>query len=179
MEEKLRSPDWLPAFSVALAMFMTVKLQAVSVTIDAGVVCDPQTGAYRISLHGVAGPDVPAPAIRVNILFDGSIVDVGAFTLPALSFSGTADAPAGKGAGDTVTVTVDVVGRTTMASTPTRVSHRLDDCHPAGRLHAAGAARGCTPGYWKQSQHFDSWPAGYSPTCCFARSRASTTRSLA
>lgn len=21
---------------------------------------------------------------------------------------------------------------------------------------------GCTPGYWKQSQHFDSWPAGYT-----------------
>jgi hypothetical protein len=24
--------------------------------------------------------------------------------------------------------------------------------------------QGCTPGYWKQSQHFDSWPAGYVPT---------------
>jgi hypothetical protein len=22
--------------------------------------------------------------------------------------------------------------------------------------------QGCTPGYWKQSQHFDSWPAAYS-----------------
>lgn len=22
---------------------------------------------------------------------------------------------------------------------------------------------GCTPGYWKQAQHFDSWPAPYSP----------------
>ena len=22
---------------------------------------------------------------------------------------------------------------------------------------------GCTPGYWKQDQHFDSWPAGYAP----------------
>jgi hypothetical protein len=26
---------------------------------------------------------------------------------------------------------------------------------------------GCTPGYWKQSQHFDSWPAGYLPTDLF------------
>jgi hypothetical protein len=24
--------------------------------------------------------------------------------------------------------------------------------------------QGCTPGYWKQSQHFDSWPASYAPT---------------
>jgi hypothetical protein len=23
---------------------------------------------------------------------------------------------------------------------------------------------GCTPGYWKQSQHFGNWPAGYVPT---------------
>lgn len=25
------------------------------------------------------------------------------------------------------------------------------------------AVEGCTPGYWKQSQHFDSWPAPYAP----------------
>jgi len=24
--------------------------------------------------------------------------------------------------------------------------------------------KGCTPGYWKQKQHFDSWPAGISPS---------------
>lgn len=27
---------------------------------------------------------------------------------------------------------------------------------------------GCTPGYWKQSQHFDSWPAAYAPTDLFS-----------
>ncbi len=26
---------------------------------------------------------------------------------------------------------------------------------------------GCTPGYWKQEQHFDSWPAGYLPSDLF------------
>ena len=26
---------------------------------------------------------------------------------------------------------------------------------------------GCTPGYWKQPQHFDSWPSMYSPTNYF------------
>ncbi len=27
---------------------------------------------------------------------------------------------------------------------------------------------GCTPGYWKQSHHFDSWPAPYTPTTLFS-----------
>ena len=26
---------------------------------------------------------------------------------------------------------------------------------------------GCTPGYWKQAQHFDSWPAPYTPDMLF------------
>jgi len=28
---------------------------------------------------------------------------------------------------------------------------------------------GCTPGYWKQEQHFDSWPAGYLPGDLFSK----------
>jgi hypothetical protein len=27
--------------------------------------------------------------------------------------------------------------------------------------------KGCTPGYWKQSQHFDAWPAVYTQTTSF------------
>lgn len=27
---------------------------------------------------------------------------------------------------------------------------------------------GCTPGYWKQSQHFDSWPSAYTPDMLFS-----------
>jgi len=30
-----------------------------------------------------------------------------------------------------------------------------------------GGGEGCTPGYWKQSQHFDSYPAGYTPSTLF------------
>ncbi len=30
-----------------------------------------------------------------------------------------------------------------------------------------GGGEGCTPGYWKQSQHFDSW-TGYSPSTQFS-----------
>jgi hypothetical protein len=25
-------------------------------------------------------------------------------------------------------------------------------------------SKGCTPGYWKQDQHFDSWPSGVTPS---------------
>lgn len=32
-----------------------------------------------------------------------------------------------------------------------------------------GGGEGCTPGYWKQDQHFDSWPAGYLPTDLFSK----------
>ena len=28
--------------------------------------------------------------------------------------------------------------------------------------------QGCTPGYWKQEQHFDSWPAPYTPSTLFS-----------
>lgn len=31
-----------------------------------------------------------------------------------------------------------------------------------------GGGDGCTPGYWKQSHHFDSWPAAYDPDMPFA-----------
>lgn len=30
------------------------------------------------------------------------------------------------------------------------------------------AAEGCTPGYWKQAHHFDSWTAPYAPTTLFS-----------
>lgn len=30
------------------------------------------------------------------------------------------------------------------------------------------AGQGCTPGYWKQSQHFGSWTAPYTPTTAFS-----------
>ena len=31
-----------------------------------------------------------------------------------------------------------------------------------------GGGQGCTPGYWKQPHHFDSWPAPYTPTTQFS-----------
>ena len=31
-----------------------------------------------------------------------------------------------------------------------------------------GGDEGCTPGYWKQAHHFDSWPAPYTPDTPFS-----------
>lgn len=31
-----------------------------------------------------------------------------------------------------------------------------------------GGGQGCTPGYWKQAQHFESWGAPYTPTTLFS-----------
>lgn len=34
--------------------------------------------------------------------------------------------------------------------------------------HVTPGAEGCTPGFWKQSQHFDSWTAPYDPGDLFS-----------
>jgi hypothetical protein len=39
----------------------------------------------------------------------------------------------------------------------------------AASAHLAGNTQGCTPGYWKQQQHFDSWQEGAKPTDLFTR----------
>ena len=38
----------------------------------------------------------------------------------------------------------------------------------SGLAQAACGDGGCTPGYWKQEQHFDSWPATLSPDDSFS-----------
>ena len=45
-------------------------------------------------------------------------------------------------------------GQTVCASAPS---------HYFGKEPQTGGGQGCTPGYWKQDQHFDSW-VNYSPT---------------
>lgn len=37
------------------------------------------------------------------------------------------------------------------------------------------SGNGCTPGYWKQSQHFDSYPAGVLPTTLFSAAGFTTS----
>ena len=47
---------------------------------------------------------------QVDVAFDGVLVETGAFSAPTYSFSGSAPAPAGKVAGDTVQVIATAVG---------------------------------------------------------------------
>lgn len=43
-----------------------------------------------------------------------------------------------------------------------------DGCSATCQIEPPVGGEGCTPGYWKQSQHFDSWPnPPYAPTTLF------------
>lgn len=42
-----------------------------------------------------------------------------------------------------------------------------DGCSASCAIESAGTD-GCTPGYWKQEQHFDSWTAPYAPSTLFS-----------
>ncbi len=95
---------------IALGLVMTQKVEAVTLNITATAACDVISGGfiitYTASVSGNGGVGNPS----VNILFDGTVVDNGAFAAPSFSFSDAIDAPAGKGAGDTVNVSLNVIG---------------------------------------------------------------------
>ncbi len=166
MMKKVALPRLVAGLAIALAMFMTVKVEAVSLTITAAAVCDDSGGwriNYTASVAGNGGVSNPS----VNILFNGNVVDNGAFVAPGFTFSDTIAAPAGSNAGETVTVSLNVVGTWSNGTLPGEANNTAEttvtlpsDC---GRPRWAG----CTPGYWKQSQHFDSWPAPYRPDMMF------------
>lgn len=42
-----------------------------------------------------------------------------------------------------------------------------DGCSSSCAIETSGG-EGCTPGYWKQEQHFDSWTAPYAPSTLFS-----------
>lgn len=46
-------------------------------------------------------------------------------------------------------------------------SNNGDGCSAMCEVETAGG-QGCTPGYWKQTQHFDSWTAPYAPDTQFS-----------
>ena len=71
------------------------------------MVCD-ETGNPVIEYTSTAWGDsinIARENPEIHILFDGVVVDMGAYTPPTYSFDGAAPVPDGKGAGDTVTVT--------------------------------------------------------------------------
>ena len=43
----------------------------------------------------------------------------------------------------------------------------VEDCDPS-TVEIEGGGQGCTPGFWKQTQHFDSWTAPLTPDTLFS-----------
>ena len=155
----------LPGFTVALAFAfvfaLTSKLFAIAPIIEATAAC--VNGQHRITYTASSNFDATNPS--VDILFDGVVVDNGAWDVFYDSFSNTLPAPAGKGGG-TVNVSLLVIGTWTYGNsfpaggqTAETTVTLVADCTPPPSV-------GCTPGYWKQSQHFDSW-VNHSPSDSF------------
>jgi len=73
-----------------------------------------------------------------------------------------------------VLTTPNAVTDTTKDSNPNPSLVTLTERNPIdksvdfGFCERMGGGEGCTPGYWKQDQHFDSWPAPYTPDMLFS-----------
>ena len=73
-----------------------------------------------------------------------------------------------------VLTTPNAVSDTTKDSNPNPSMVTLTERNPVdksidfGFCLREGGDQGCTPGYWRQDQHFDSWPAPYTPDMLFS-----------
>jgi hypothetical protein len=72
----------------------------------------------------------------------------------------------GQGDGSVETVTASANTFTTSLRFELDGSGGVDDIRVCREREEEGG-EGCTPGYWKQEQHFDSWPDPYDPTDLF------------
>jgi hypothetical protein len=50
----------------------------------------------------------------------------------------------------------------------TGAGQTVSDCDESTVVVTSSGGEGCTPGYWRQDQHFDSWPGPYTPTTKFS-----------
>jgi hypothetical protein len=95
----------------------------------------------------------------VGIAAGTYVVRVDESTIP----SGLVQSPSNVGSDDTIDS--DGSPFTYVAPDDVHVVLRIDFGFTADQ--GGGGDEGCTPGYWKQSQHFDSWPAPYTTTTLF------------
>ena len=56
----------------------------------------------------------------------------------------------------------------TVSGTPPGAGPDVMDVDPSHYFGGVGVAQGCTPGYWKQPHHFDSWPNPFMPESLFS-----------
>jgi len=161
-------------------------LNTVTAIYSSGITQDTATASDSTNLF--------QPAVTLTKSANVSTAEVGStvnYTIVA-SNTGSADSPACNGAvvdallGINQAVSIAPGGSVTInashvlaASPDPFVNTATFTCSPAGFpnvLTASASAtvdvtfppppggEGCTPGYWKQSQHFDSWTAPYDPT---------------
>lgn len=136
-------------------------------------------GSYNFSVTINPGPGL------VDDATDGS-VDLDAGSCERIAFAGgaadvvtvTENVPAGQQVDSIVVqqLTDGVLTMTTLTGTNT-ASGVMGGFVPAGAVITfynslipppPGGGQGCTPGYWKQKHHFDSWPAPYTPDMLFS-----------
>jgi hypothetical protein len=118
-----------------------------AVDIDAGsceIIYDSPAGGGVTETISIVEDD-PAPSVLTDIDIERFIPD--GYVVPG-NPSATFDVPTRTA---TAPINSDLVVTVTFENTFTP---------PTGN-------EGCTPGYWKQEHHFDSWPAAYDPSDSF------------
>ena len=128
-----------------------------------------------------AGPDIeareitlePYPNETVNVFVSNDGVN---FVLAGqISKDGSVGMPASVQVAHYVRL-VDVTDRAPFVNDPAADGFDVDGVKA---LSTTGCEKlglkGCTPGYWKQPQHFDSWPAGIEPSDLFGPAFLNTT----
>ncbi len=113
-------------------------------TLINAVINDATLGLVNVPVPG--GPLAPG---------DERVIDAGAAGFENLFFEDRCDSAGNK----SNIARVDAEGEDT--GTP------VSDDDPAN-VKCEGGGEGCTPGYWKQSQHFDSWTDPYMPNTPFS-----------
>jgi len=122
-------------------------------------ICNPDGGA-DIDVIEITLEPYPLETVEVYVSNDG----VNFVLAGQISKDGSVSMPASVTVAHYVML-VDVTNPASFVNDPTADGYDVDGvsarttsgCERLGR-------QGCTPGYWKQSQHFDSWPAGILPS---------------
>ena len=148
--------------------------QAFSFSMSGNVVCD-------VNNDGLFDAE-DAPIANVNVIIEGSIygsltetTDVLGMFSVCLHCNGAYD--------DTYMLTLDPATLGAMAEVvqPASGAHIVTLDFTTPEFHSVDflvndpvcrddveIGEGCTPGYWKQNHHFDSWPSAYTPETLFA-----------